>query len=73
MFETALASIRLMVAGKLFKDNREAVRLFMMGGVAGGVVMAVAATVLPLWGAAIIGGAVGGGLQPYLFRNIKYA
>jgi hypothetical protein len=73
MFETALSSARLFVQGKLFKDTGQAIRLMLLGALAGAVVTVAVGLVLPLWVAALAGGLTGGGLQPWLYRNIKYA
>jgi len=73
MFETALSSARLFVQGKLFTDTALAIRLMLMGALCGAVVTIAVGLVLPLWVATLAGGLVGGGLQPWLYRNIKYA
>lgn len=73
MFATALSSAKLFVQGKLFKDTGLAIRLLLTGALAGAVVTVGVGLVLPAWAAAIAGGLVAGALQPWLFRNIKYA
>jgi hypothetical protein len=73
MFETVLSSAKLFFQGKLFQDTSLAIRLLAAGAAAAAVVTVLVGLVAPLWVAAVAGGAVGGLLQPYLYRNIKYA
>lgn len=73
MLDTALSSAKLFLQGKLFKDTALAIRLMLMGALGAAVVTVVVGLVLPVWAAAIAGGLVGGALQPWLYRNIKYA
>lgn len=73
MLDMMLNSGKLFFAGKLFKDNKMVIRQFLIGVGAGVIVLVAAAQVIPLWGAAIAGGAVSGALQPYLFKDLKYA
>ena len=73
MLETAISSTRLMLTGKLFKNNVEVLRLVLLGAGSGALAIAVLSLVAPLWLAAIVGGAVSGAMQPYLLRHVKYA
>ncbi|MCD1628072.1 MULTISPECIES: hypothetical protein [Rhodobacterales] len=73
MLGMAMNSAKLFFAGKLFKDNKAAMRQLMMGagvGVIAGVVIGLFA---PIWVAAIAAGAAGGAAQPVLFKDLKYA
>ena len=73
MLGMAMNSAKLFFAGKLFKDNKAAMRQLMMGagvGVIAGVVIGLFA---PIWVAAIAAGAVSGAVQPVLFKDLKYA
>ncbi len=73
MLGMAMNSAKLFCAGKLFKDNKVAMRQLMMGagiGVIAGIVIGLFA---PIWIAAIAAGAVSGAVQPVLFKDLKYA
>lgn len=73
MFETVLGSARLFFQGKLFKDTPQAMRLLLLGAMVSAVVTVAVALVLPVWAAGPAGGFAGGLLQPWLYRNIRYA
>lgn len=73
MIGTAIDSAKLLIAGKLFRDNGKAMRQLALGSAVGAVVIIVLGLVLPLWLAAVLGGAASGLLQPYLFKDLKYA
>ncbi|MDJ0942227.1 MAG: hypothetical protein QNJ30_02095 [Kiloniellales bacterium] len=73
MLSTAVDSAKLLFAGKLFKDNVKALRQLAIGAGAGAVTVVVVGLFAPIWVAAIVGGAVSGGLQPILFKDLKYA
>lgn len=73
MLDIVLTSIRLMLAGKLFKDNAEVLGRVLFGAGAGALAITMLSLIAPLWLAASIGGAVSGAMQPYLMRNVKYA
>ncbi len=73
MLEMVMHSSKLFFAGKLFQDNKLVMRHLAIGAGAGAVVLIVVAQLAPLWVAAIAGGAVSGLLQPYLFKDLKYA
>lgn len=73
MLGMAMNSAKLFFTGKLFKDNKAAMRQLMMGagiGVIAGIVVGLFA---PIWVAAIAAGAVSGAVQPVLFKDLKYA
>jgi hypothetical protein len=73
MIDTVKMGARRLLAGKLFKNNRAAMRLLLVGAAAGATVLVVSSLVLPLWAASGIGGVTTGLLQPWLFRDIKFA
>lgn len=73
MIGTAIDSAKLLIAGKLFRDNGKAMRQLALGSAVGALVVIVLGLVLPLWLAAVLGGAASGLLQPYLFKDLKYA
>lgn len=73
MIDMVMQSSKLFFAGKLFQDNKLAMRKLAIGAGAGAIVLILVAQVAPLWVAAIAGGAVSGALQPFLFKDLKYA
>lgn len=73
MLEMAINSAKLFVAGKLFQDNKKALRQMFMAVGPGAILILLIAQVAPMWLAAAIGGAVSGYLQPILFKDLKYA
>ncbi len=74
MFEMAKNSMILFARGKLFKDVRSVILRSLLGIVITAAFFLLLAFVAPHpWIAAFISAFVGGGLQPYLFRDLKYA
>lgn len=73
MLGVAMDSAKLFFAGKLFQDSQKVLRQLAIGAGAGAIVMIVISLFLPIWLAAIVGGAVAGFLQPILFKDLKYA
>ncbi|SMF30661.1 hypothetical protein SAMN06265365_13739 [Tistlia consotensis] len=73
MLSTALDSARLFFTGRLFRDNAKVMRQLVLGAAAGALVVIVVGQVAPFWAAAAAGGAVSGFLQPFLFKDLKYA
>lgn len=73
MVGMAINSAKLFFAGKLFRDNSIVIRQMLMGaglGVIAGVVVGLFA---PIWVAALAAGTVSGFIQPFLFKDLKYA
>jgi hypothetical protein len=73
MLDMAKNSIQLFFQGRLFQDRGQVMRQVALG--AGGtavMAMVLLALGLPIWLAAIVAGALGGAIQPYLFKNLKY-
>ncbi len=81
MWDMAKNSITLFFQGRLFKDSSKVYRQILLGAVFTGIVMILATAVLSaiglageaVWIAAAIAGFLGGMLQPYLFKDLKYA
>ena len=74
MFEMFMDSARLFVKGKLFRDKESVYKKAYTGMViAAFLVIFLAKIGLPLWLAIIIASLVSGGVQPYLFKDLKYA
>jgi hypothetical protein len=73
MWEMALASVKLFIAGKLFQHPVAVLRLSLLG-VAITAVLAIGLRLagLPLALAAGLAALGGGVLQPFLFRDLKY-
>lgn len=73
MWAMAQSSMTLFFKGKLFADPRK-VYCQLAVGVLVTVVLLAGLTGLgaPIWAAAVAAGLIGGGIQPYLFRNLKY-
>ncbi|HXU31618.1 MAG TPA: hypothetical protein VN851_13675 [Thermoanaerobaculia bacterium] len=73
MWEMALASIKLFVAGKLFQKPADVVRQNLIGvGATAAVALGLFAAGLPLFWSAGIAAFLGGMLQPYLFKDLKF-
>ncbi|MEP7012137.1 MAG: hypothetical protein ABJC13_17585 [Acidobacteriota bacterium] len=69
----ALASIKLFIAGKLFQNPADVVRQNLIGaGAAAVVAIGLFAAGLSLPWSAGIAGFLGGMLQPYLFKDLKF-
>lgn len=74
MWEMAKSSIVLFVQGRLFKDIGSVMRQAIIGVIITvGVLVGLSFAGLPLWAACTIGGFIGGIVQPYLFKDLKYA
>jgi hypothetical protein len=72
MWEMAITSIGLFLRGKLFANPAQVYRQIAIGVVATAVVLFALALVVPVWLAAIVAGFLGGMLQPYLFKDLRY-
>ncbi len=74
MFDMVMNSIVLFWRGKLFQNLGDVIRQALIGIVITAVLVVVLAKVgLSLWLAIVIGSLVGGAIQPYLFKDLKYA
>lgn len=73
MWDMAKSSMTLFFQGRLFSDPAQVFRQTALG-VAASVILIVglAKAGLPLAAAAAIAGLIGGALQPYLFRDLRY-
>lgn len=72
MWEMFKNSATLFMRGKLFRDNSSVAKQCLK--VFGAVLLLLVALsyVVPLWAAVCVAGAVGGALQPVLFKDLKY-
>lgn len=81
MFEMAKYSIILFFQGRLFKDNARAYRQIMGCAIVTAIILAALYLLLnssgygerAIWHASAIAGFLGGLMQPYLFKDLKYA
>jgi hypothetical protein len=66
-------SILLFFRGKLFAEPAKAYRQIAIGvAITAVLLVALAAMGAPAWIASPFAAAIGGGLQPYLFRNLRF-
>ena len=73
MFDMFLNSVKLFFAGKLFRDNRVVMTQWLKGfGVCLALLLVLGWFVSPLVGV-VVASAVGGFIQPLLFKDLKYA
>jgi hypothetical protein len=73
MWEMAKSSITLFFRGKLFAEPAKVYRQTAIGAAMSAVLLVVLAMLgLPVIAAAVIAGLVGGALQPFLFKDLRY-
>jgi hypothetical protein len=73
MLEMAKNSIALFFQGKLFADPGKVYRQLAIGiGVTVVLLVGLAKIGLPIWAAAPIAASIGGLIQPYLFKDLRY-
>ena len=73
MWDMAQNSMSLFFRGKLFAEPGQVARQLAIGIVVTAVVLIALAKVgAPLWIAALVAGLIGGALQPYLFKDLRY-
>lgn len=73
MLGMAMDSAKLFFAGKLFQNSKVVMAKLAVGAGLGALALVGAGQLLPIWIAALIGGAVSGAAQPLLFKDLKYA
>jgi hypothetical protein len=74
MWTMATSAMSLFFRGRLFAEPGKAYLLVALGGaLTAAIFLALAFAGLPVLAAAAIAGFLGGGLQPFLFKNIRYA
>jgi hypothetical protein len=72
VFQMFTSSVQLFLRGKLFRDGRQVFSQWLKGFLLTlGLLLAVGWMFNPLMGV-ILGSLVGGALQPYLFKDLKY-
>ncbi len=73
MWSMATNSIGLFFRGKLFADPAKVYRQLAIGAIVTALLLVILAQIgAPLWSAALVAGLVGGALQPYLFKDLRY-
>jgi hypothetical protein len=74
MLDMFINSISLFCKGRLFQDLSHVIRQATIGMVIAALIVIIAVKAgLALWMAIIIASLISGGIQPYLFRDLKYA
>ncbi|MBS2005353.1 MAG: hypothetical protein JST44_27825 [Cyanobacteria bacterium SZAS LIN-5] len=74
MWDAFLNAVTLFLKGKLFRDFNQVVKQTLIGNAVGAVLMIVLAKVgLPLYVVIPLVSIVAGALQPWLFKDLKYA
>jgi hypothetical protein len=72
MLDMVVNAAKLFVAGKLFRDNLAFFRQWGIGFVVALLLMAGLSVVIDPWLGMLVGGALGGALLPWLFKDLKY-
>ena len=73
MWSMAKNAMLLFFRGRLFAEPGKAYLLLALGSVlTAALFLALAFAGISVWGAGIVAGFVGGGAQPFLFKNIRY-
>lgn len=73
MWMVAKSSIVLLLQGKLFADPKKVGRQWAIGSVVTAIILFVGVKAgAPIWIAGLTAGLIGGALQPYLFKDLRY-
>lgn len=73
MWSMAMSSMSLFFQGKLFAESNKAYLQIAIGAAVTAIVLIVLGLIgAPVWLAAIVAGLIGGAIQPYLFKDLKY-
>ena len=73
MWTMARSAMSLFFKGRLFAEPGKVYRLLAIGALLTAALLVISAVAgLPLWAAALLAGFIGGGAQPFLFKNIRY-
>jgi hypothetical protein len=74
MWDLFTNSLKLFVRGKLFREPAAVFRQWLIGfASAAAIVVLLVKIGAALWLAVVAAAIVSGGLQPFLFKNLKYA
>ena len=73
MWSMAKNAMLLFFRGRLFAEPGKAYLLLALGSVlTAALFLALAFAGIPVWAAGMVAGFLGGGAQPFLFKNIRY-
>ena len=72
MFQLFASSVQLFLRGRLFRDGRQVFSQWLKGFAITLAVMVIAGLMFMPWVGVILGSLIGGALQPYLFKDLKY-
>jgi hypothetical protein len=73
MWQMTQNSIALFLRGKLFAEPGKVIQRLLIGiAVTAVLFVGLAEAGTPLWLAALVAALLGGGLQPYLFKDLRY-
>jgi hypothetical protein len=74
MWESFLDAFKLLCAGKLFRDFGQVVKMTLIGNIVGAVILVVLVKLqAPLFVAVPVAAVITGALQPWLYKDLKYA
>lgn len=73
MWDMFSNSLKLFLKGKLFREPMAVLRQWAIGVVATLVIFLLVAKLAPLWLAVVLASVAGGAMQPWLFKDLKYA
>jgi len=74
MWDMFANSVKLFCTGRLFREPRAVLRQWLIGSIASLLAMIVLVKLaVPLWLSVIAVAVLAGVLQPFLFKNLKYA
>ena len=72
MFQLFASSVQLFLRGRLFRDGRQVFSQWLKGFAITLAVMVIAGLMFMPWVGVILGSLIGGALQPYLFKDLKF-
>ena len=73
MWTMARSALSLFLRGQLFANPRQAYGRLAAGIIFTAVICLILAVAgAPIWAATMVGGFLGGGLQPFLFKTIRF-
>lgn len=74
MWEMFSNSLKLFFKGKLFREPRAVFRQWLIGfAIVLALLLLLVKLGVPLWIGVVLAAIVGGSVQPFLFKNLKYA
>ena len=74
MIDMFFNSVSLFLKGKLFKDVSKVFRQVLVGmAITAGICLGLSIAGIPMVFAVLAGALIGGAVQPWLFKDLKYA